>query len=74
MSRHYTLAELNAATDLSQIAGKAKTGATDSIRSKRVTLAQSEVYGEAVVVSYGGGPLCVIDEPAKRDQFIHRGC
>ncbi len=69
----YTIAELEAARSFDEIEGDTQTGATNAIKYKRVDLARSETYSEAVVVSRNGGPLQIIEEPALRRQFLHSG-
>lgn len=72
--KSYTIAELKAAKSFAQIEGQTHTGSTSSIKYKRVELAADETFSEAVVVSYNGGPIQVIAEPALRQQFLARGC
>ena len=69
----YTIAEIKAAKSFSEIEGKTQTGATDSVKYKKVQLAASETYSEAIIVSLNGEAPYIIQEPAKRSQFLHRG-
>ena len=70
----YTIAELNSIASLAEIKGPTKTGSTGSVKFKTVNLVESEPYDHAIVATYGSASPVVICEPAKRSQFIHRGC
>jgi len=70
----YTIAELKAAKSFAEIQGETKTGSTDSVKYKRVALADSETHAEAIIVSYNGGAIVVIDRPENRAEFLARGC
>lgn len=72
--KKYTIAELTAAKNFAEIAGKTQAGATKEVQYKVVPLTESETFDKAIVVSISGGKIQVIDRPELRKQFLDRGC
>lgn len=70
----YTIAQLQATKSLKDIKGKLRTGSTDSVKYKRVEVADDDRFPEAIIATYGSDSPVVINESGKIDQFLHRGC
>jgi L-asparaginase/Glu-tRNA(Gln) amidotransferase subunit D len=70
----YTIDELNKINSLAEVAGKNRTGIVRSVRYKKVRVEDGNRYPVAIVASYSGAQPTIINDAAKIDQFLHRGC
>lgn len=72
-AKTYTIAQLVAAKSLKGF-GKIKTGSTDAVRYVKVRVDDGDHYPIALLVTYGKDGPCIINDSARIDQFLHRGC
>jgi hypothetical protein len=54
--------------------GRVETGATSAVRFVRVRVSDPDYFPRAILATYGGGKPVLINDSARIDQFLHRGC